>query len=108
MSTIDEQEKLTFAGSHSSENCPGMTHSLTFCLRLITPKEQSFCKEWFCALEIEGKSKSCKNTIHFHQQSAGIDGMVAKPTLKVTKTLKWTLTLSYNGISTELPYPHQN
>lgn len=71
MSTIDKQEKLTFAGSHSSENCPGMTHSLTFCLRLITPKEQSFCMEWFCVLEREGKAKSCKNMIHLQQQSAG-------------------------------------
>lgn len=88
MSTIDEQEKLTFEGSHSFENCPAMTHSLTFCLCLITPKEHSFCVDCFCVLEIERKSKSCKNTINLYSQSDGTDGTFAMTILKVTETLK--------------------
>jgi len=66
MSTTDKQEKLTFEGSHSFENCPGMTHFLTFCLCLITPKEHSFYMDWFCVLGRERMSKSCKNTIHLY------------------------------------------
>lgn len=48
MSAIDKQEKLTFEGSHSSEMCPAMTHSLTFCLCLITEKGHSGSKNCGC------------------------------------------------------------